>query len=30
MQDYNGTVGNGVIANNYQNFQVQPTEVMLR
>jgi hypothetical protein len=30
MQDHGGTVGNGTIANNYQNFQVQPTEVMLR
>jgi hypothetical protein len=30
IQDHSGAVGNGMIANNYQNFPVQPTEVLLR
>jgi len=28
-QDHSGGVGNGMMVNNYQNFQVQPTEVLL-
>jgi len=31
IQDHSGSVGGGmVVNNNYQNFSVQPTEVLLR
>ena len=30
IQDHGGAVGNGMAVNNHQNFQVQPTEVLLR